>query len=107
MKTLTYDLCEHEAQGETFEDWMEALKPHYMSAHTNVTQQHAGTPEEMKTAMGKWMGENKTRFDAAYTMTHQKTASCPSAGTNLEHLWKNMCTSLYITLLKTYVYLRA
>ena len=22
MKTLKCDLCEHEAQGETFEDWM-------------------------------------------------------------------------------------
>ena len=29
MKTLKCDLCEHEAQGETFEAWMEALRPYY------------------------------------------------------------------------------
>ena len=30
MKTLKCDLCEHEEQAQTFEEWMEALKPHYM-----------------------------------------------------------------------------
>lgn len=29
MKILKCDLCEKTAQGETFEAWMEALKPHY------------------------------------------------------------------------------
>ena len=36
MKTLKCDLCDHEAQGETFEDWMRALMPHYMDAHAAV-----------------------------------------------------------------------
>ena len=33
MKTLKCDLCDQVAQGETFEEWMNALKPHYMEAH--------------------------------------------------------------------------
>jgi len=64
MKTLTCDLCDHEAQGETFEEWMSALKPHYMTAHAAVMQQHTSSPEDMKIAMGKWTDENKARFDA-------------------------------------------
>lgn len=66
MKTLTCDLCDHEAQGETFEQWMDALKPHYMEAHAEVMQSKAGmAPEQMQTEMKKWMDENKARFDAA------------------------------------------
>jgi len=65
MKTMKCDLCDHEAQGETFDEWMEALKPHYMEAHAEVMKGHAGTPEEMKAKMGAWMEENKTRFEAA------------------------------------------
>ena len=64
MKTLKCDLCDHEAQGETFEAWMEALKPHYMQAHADVMSAHAGNPEKMKEEMGKWMEENKARFDS-------------------------------------------
>jgi hypothetical protein len=36
MKTLKCDLCEVTAQGETFEDWKEAIMPHYMEAHPDV-----------------------------------------------------------------------
>jgi len=64
MKTMTCDLCSHEAQGETFEAWMDALKPHYMQAHADVMASKSGTPEEMKAAMMKWMEENKARFEA-------------------------------------------
>ena len=64
MKTMKCDLCDHTAECETFEEWMEALKPHYMQVHADVMQKHAGNPEEMKTEMGKWMAENKVRFDA-------------------------------------------
>lgn len=60
MKTLQCDLCEHEAQGETFEEWMDALKPHYMKAHADVMKDPSKTKEDM----GRWMAENKTRFDA-------------------------------------------
>ncbi len=61
MKTLKCDLCEATAQGETFEDWMKALMPHYMEAHADVMKDPTKT-EEDKT---KWMVENKARFDAA------------------------------------------
>ena len=64
MKTLKCDLCEITAEGETFEQWMNALKPHYAEAHDDVLKSQKGTPEEMKTEMMKWMAENKARFDA-------------------------------------------
>ena len=64
MKTLKCDLCDHEAQGETFEDWMNALKLHYAEAHADVMKSKKGTPEEMKVEMMNWMVENKARFDA-------------------------------------------
>ena len=61
MKSLKCDLCEHEAQGETFEAWMEALKPHYGVAHADVMKDSSKTKEDME----KWMAENKARFEAA------------------------------------------
>jgi predicted small metal-binding protein len=61
MKTLKCDLCEHEAQGETFEEWMETLKPHYSEAHPEVMADPSKTKEDME----KWVAENKVRFDAA------------------------------------------
>ena len=66
MKTLTCDLCDYEAQGETFEEWMNALKPHYAEAHADVMNSKKGTQEEMKAEMMKWMAENKARFDATF-----------------------------------------
>lgn len=61
MKTLTCDLCDVTAEGETFEEWMSALKPHYMDAHPKVMADPTKTKEDMQ----KWMLENKARFDAA------------------------------------------
>ena len=61
MKSLKCDLCEHVAEGETFEDWMTALRPHYMEAHADVMSNSSHTQEDMQ----KWMAENKARFDAA------------------------------------------
>lgn len=66
MKTLTCNLCDHEAQGETFEDWMNALKPHYAEAHADFMQEKAKLPpEQMQAEMQKWMQENQARFEAA------------------------------------------
>ena len=60
------DICEVTAEGETFETWMEALKPHYMEAHSDVMKGKEGMSEEDKKAkMQKWMTENKERFEAA------------------------------------------
>ena len=59
MKTLKCDLCEVTAEGETFEEWMKALQPHYMEAHAHVVKDHGEADRE------KWMAENKARFEAA------------------------------------------
>ena len=61
MKTLKCDLCEVTAEGETFEEWMKALHPHYTEAHAETMKDSNHTEEDMK----KWMIENKARFDAA------------------------------------------
>lgn len=61
MKTLKCDLCEITAQGETFEDWMTALRPHYMEAHADVMNDSSRGKAEME----QWMAENRARFDAA------------------------------------------
>jgi len=63
MKTLKCDLCDATAEGETFEEWMSALRPHYMEAHADVMNDpsHGHGQENME----KWMAENKARFEAA------------------------------------------
>jgi hypothetical protein len=61
MKTLKCDLCEVTAEGETFEEWMNALKPHYGEAHANVMND----PNKTQDDMTKWMKENKKRFEEA------------------------------------------
>jgi hypothetical protein len=66
MKTLKCDLCDHEAQGDTFEVWMNALKPHYGEVHAEVMKGKENlTEEEKKAEMQTWMDENKARFEAA------------------------------------------
>jgi len=65
MKTLKCDLCEVTAKGETFEDWMKALMPHYMKAHVDVMKNTGKmTENDQKKHQQKWMVENKARFDA-------------------------------------------
>ncbi len=61
MKTLKCDLCDITAEGETFEDWMSALRPHYMEAHADVMKDPGNGQEQME----KWMAENRIRFEAA------------------------------------------
>lgn len=61
MKTLTCDLCEATAQGETFEQWMQNLMPHYMQAHAEVMNDSSKTQADRQ----KWMEENKARFELA------------------------------------------
>ncbi len=65
MKSMTCDLCDATAEGETFGEWMKALMPHYMEAHAEVMQGKSGLSDEEKTAeMDNWMLENKARFEA-------------------------------------------
>lgn len=61
MKTLKCDLCDVALQAETFEDWMQALKPHYAAEHADVMADSSKTQDDML----KWMAENKARFEAA------------------------------------------
>ena len=61
MKSVKCDLCAVTAEGETFEEWMGALRPHYMEAHADVMNH----PNHGKEEMEKWMADNKARFDAA------------------------------------------
>lgn len=61
MKSLKCDLCDHVAQGETFEDWMQNLMPHYKEAHADVMNDSSKTKEDGE----KWMIENRARFDKA------------------------------------------
>ena len=64
MKTLKCDICDHTAQGETFEAWMEALKPHYAEAHADFMKEKEGQSEaDQMAAMQSWMAENKARFE--------------------------------------------
>lgn len=66
MKTLKCDLCEVTAEGETFEEWMKALMPHYMQSHAEVMKGKSNlTDDEKKAEMFKWMSDNKARFDVA------------------------------------------
>lgn len=61
MTSLKCDLCDHVAEGETFEAWMGALMPHYKSAHADVMNDPSKTKEDGQ----KWMMENMKRFNAA------------------------------------------
>jgi hypothetical protein len=60
MKTLKCNICEYEAQGDTFEAWMTALKPHYAEAHAVVMNDSSKTKDDME----RWMVENRARFDS-------------------------------------------
>jgi hypothetical protein len=66
MKTLKCDLCDHEAQGETFEAWMKALMPHYMEAHADVMKATGDmSKEDQQKEQRRWMADNHARFEAA------------------------------------------
>lgn len=53
-------MCDQMAEGETFEDWKNALMQHYMTAHPEVMSDTSKTEADMN----QWMIENKARFDA-------------------------------------------
>ncbi len=61
MKTVQCDLCDREVSADTFEEWMEALKPHYSKEHAEVMSDPTKTREDML----KWMEVNKARFEEA------------------------------------------
>lgn len=59
MTSLTCDRCEATAEGETFEEWMKALMPHYMSAHADVVNDSSKSGD----AREQWMKDNRARFE--------------------------------------------
>ncbi len=59
MKTLKCDLCDTTFHGETFEQWMQNLMPHYMQEHADIMNDPNKTKEDQQ----KWMIDNKTRFE--------------------------------------------
>jgi hypothetical protein len=61
MKTLKCDLCDFIADGETFERWMKALRPHDMDAHADVMNDSSRGREKME----QWMAENRAKFEVA------------------------------------------
>ena len=66
MKTLKCDLCEHAESVATFEEWMNKLKPHYASAHSDIMKGMGGKSKaEQMAEMQKWIRENKQRFESA------------------------------------------
>lgn len=62
MKSLKCDVCEVKIQGETFEDWFEAMHTHYATVHADLMKEMMGRPKEEGE---KWMAEAKAKFDAA------------------------------------------
>ena len=56
---MTCDLCEHVAEGETFEAWMQALMPHYLEAHKDVMED----PSKGEKDKQVWMNEQRERFN--------------------------------------------
>lgn len=66
MKTLTCDMCDQQAQGETFEEWMQNLMPHYKEAHADFMQKMGEmSPEEQEKSKQEWMQKMKAAFDTA------------------------------------------
>ncbi len=61
MKTVKCDLCDVTASANTFEEWMQALMPHYKEAHADVMND----PSKTKADGERWMSENRARFEAA------------------------------------------
>jgi len=61
MKSLKCDLCDTVVDGETFEAWMQALMPHYKTAHADVMSDSSKTKADGE----RWMKENRVRFDVA------------------------------------------
>lgn len=61
MKTMACDLCDKEFSAETFEEWMELMKKHYMQDHAEFMEQSKNKSKEEGM---KWMQEMKAKFDS-------------------------------------------
>ncbi len=61
MKTMSCDLCPEQFSAESFEEWFEQMKKHYMSAHADVMAANASKSKEEGM---QWMAEMKAKFEA-------------------------------------------
>lgn len=61
MKTMTCDLCETEFSAESFEEWFEQMKGHYMSDHADFME---ASKNKSKEEGMKWMADMKAKFES-------------------------------------------
>ena len=71
MKAVTCDLCDHVAHGATFDEWVQDLMPHYLSAHAAANARQleldAQDPQRALEERLRWADDNRARFGAAPT----------------------------------------
>ena len=61
MKTLSCDICDKNFSADSFEQWFEQMKRHYMSDHADVMANNATKSKEDGM---KWMADMKAKFEA-------------------------------------------
>jgi len=61
MKSMSCDLCETEFSANSFEEWFEQMKGHYMSDHADVMAQSQNKTKEEGM---KWMSDMKAKFES-------------------------------------------
>jgi hypothetical protein len=61
MKTLSCDMCDKTFSAETFEEWFEQMKGHYMTDHADIMSANANKSKEEGMT---WMADMKAKFDA-------------------------------------------
>lgn len=59
MKTLGCDLCSEKFSAESFEDWCEQMKAHYMSVHADFMSENHSKEDGQK-----WMETMKEKFES-------------------------------------------
>lgn len=60
MKTMSCDLCEKEFSAETFEEWVEQMKSHYIKVHADFLKESQNKSKEEGM---KWMADMKEKFE--------------------------------------------
>ena len=61
MATMKCDMCEKDFSGDTFEDWFNQMKGHYMSDHADFMAQSQNKSKEEGM---KWMADMKSKFES-------------------------------------------
>jgi hypothetical protein len=63
MKTMTCEICSHPMSAETFEQWTEQAKVHWMQQHSDIMQQMKEAGKGAEDA-AKWMAAAQAKFEA-------------------------------------------